>query len=326
MAALVGAGGYIQISGGMPSRMDAVSAEYLYAEGDKYRHHYECMSVEDIIVRPTDACKLGAPGVVPTVLLWGDSHAMVTATALENAALKSNAAILFAASADCPIGIGFSIDPNIGPSFVASPVYQYCETYNKGMLKIATENLNIKDVVLSSRWTKWQIGEPGSPSEDTVDIRLQDDTGVASSMEDNRAIFVRGFDRLIRTLILANKIVWIVGPLPEASVRVPKALYIKHIGIDTTDSDIPMASFLNRNKTIISIFSDMARKYPIRFIWPQHVLCDDKKCPVSSNGHANYVDDNHLSVFAALKTAPLYEKIFSTPPNKSTSAAERSQQ
>jgi hypothetical protein len=141
-------------------------------------------------------------------------------------------------------------------------------------------------------------------------------------LEGNKAVFVRGFDRLIRSLALANKMVWIVGPVPEASVRVPKALYVKHIGFDTNDIDIPTASYWNRNKMVLSIFSDMAQKYPIRFIWPQRVLCDDKKCPVSANGSAIYLDDNHLSVFGALMTAPLYDRIFSTSQNATSSASE----
>jgi hypothetical protein len=312
MAALVGTGAYIQFSGGVPSRMDAVSANYLNAELDKFRHHHECLSLEDKIVRPANACVLGTVGVRPTVLLWGDSHAMVTATALEHAALKNNAAFLFAASVDCPIGIGFSIDPKIGPAFVATPGYQYCEKYNSSMLKIALDNPDIKSVVLSSRWTNWHVGEPGSPSEGRVDIRLQDDAGVAGSLEANKAIFIRGFDRLLHSLTLAGKTVWIVGPVPEASVRVPKALYIKHIGFDSSNIDIPMSSFWSRNKTILSIFSDMARKYAVKFVWPQHLLCNNATCSVSEGGNAIYLDDNHLSVYGALKTAPLYDKVFSS--------------
>ena len=322
MAILVGAGAYIQFDGGVPSRMDVVSAKYLDAERDKYRHHQECMSLEDRIVRPTDACKLGTVGARPTALLWGDSHAMVTATALERAALKNKAAFLFAASVDCPTGIGFSIDPKIGPAFVATPGYQYCEKYNSGMLKLALDNPDIKSVVLSSRWTNWHVGESGSPAEAEVDIRLRDDIGVAGSLEANKAIFIRGFDRLLNSLISAGKTVWIVGPVPEAPVRVPKALYIKHIGFDTTDIDISTALFWRRNKTVFSIFSDMARKYPVKFIWPQQVLCNDAKCPVSEDGNALYLDDNHLSVFGALKTAPLYDTVFLTSHNSTSSRTD----
>lgn len=310
MAALILAGSYIQFDEGIASRVDPVSIKYLDAELDKFRHHVECMSLEDVIVKPGEACKLGAPAAVPSVLLWGDSHSMVTATALEHAALKSNAAILFAASVDCPIGIGFSIDAKIGPSFVTSPGYQYCQQYNKEMLRIAAENSNIKSVVLSSRWTNWHIGESGSPSEGKVDIRLRDDFGVSSSLEENRTVFYRGFDRLIRALVSAKKSIWIVGPVPEVSVKVPHALYITHIGFAKSNIDVPTESFLKRNSTILSIFSDMAHKYPIRFIWPHSVLCNDILCRVSAGVNARYLDDNHLSIFGALETAPLYEQIF----------------
>lgn len=319
MVFLVGVGAYIQYSGGVPSRMDVVSVKYLDAELDKTRHHVECLSLGDKIVKPADACILGAVGVPPSVLLWGDSHAMVTATALERAARQNNTAFLFAADADCPIGIGFSVDPKIGAWFVTLAAYQFCDAYNREMLRIAIEDPNIRSVVLSSRWTKWSVGESGSPSEGEVDIRLRDDSGTATSLKGNKAIFVSGFEKLIRLLVEANKTVWIVGPVPEASVRVPKALYIKYIGGDTTDIDIPTASFWKRNATILSIFADAAKKYPIRFIWPQQVLCNDMVCPVSEGGYPLYLDDNHLSVFGVVKTASLYDAIFSSQRNEKSS-------
>jgi hypothetical protein len=61
------------------------------------------MSLGDRIVRPSLACNLGLAGVEPSVLLWG-SHAVVTASAQETAALRNDGAFRFAASVDCPTG------------------------------------------------------------------------------------------------------------------------------------------------------------------------------------------------------------------------------
>jgi peptidoglycan/LPS O-acetylase OafA/YrhL len=311
MVLVASTAGLVELKSGFPARLDAVSAKYLDAELDQDRQHMECLSLEERIVKPQDACKLGAKNVPAHVLLWGDSHSVVTATALEQSAQRSDAAFLFAGSVDCPIGLGFAISQSATLGFINSPAYQYCEQYNTEMLKLATTDPNITTVVLSSRWTNWRIGEPGSPAETKVDIRLRDESGVGGSMMDNRAIFARGFEKLIDALETSGKKVWIVGPLPVPSVRVPKALYVKHFGLDHTDIDIPRADFVARNAWIMSFFDKIAQTHRVNFIWPDAVLCNDKKCPVVEGDVALFFDHNHLSVAGAQKTSPLYDVIFS---------------
>jgi len=301
---------FIELSGGVPARLDEASVTYLDAELDKDRHHMECMTLEQRTIRPTEACKLGSTSASPHVLLWGDSHAVVTGSALEEAARKNNSSFLLAASVDCPIGIGFEIDRNIGSALAANPGYQHCGEYNREMLHFVEANPDITTVVLSSRWTNWRVGEPGSPSEAEVDIRLRDAGGTASSAEENKRFFAKGFESLLRALTAAEKTVWVVGPVPEPSFRVPKALYVQHIGLDQTDLDIPLAEFLRKNQYVLALFADMQRKYPIRFIWPHLSLCGDASCPVSELGRPIFFDDNHLSILGAHKTSSLYNEVF----------------
>jgi hypothetical protein len=311
MASVVVAGAMVVESGGFPARISPTAAEYLTVEREREtRHHWECMSLEQKIVPPSQACRLGSQTIQPSALLWGDSHSVITATALEQSALRNKAAFLFAASVDCPIGFGFSIEAGTGPAFISTPAYQYCGQYNSEMLKLATEDANIKNVVLSSRWTNWRVGEAGSPAEPKVDIRLRDEAGVAKSMADNRAIFARGFETLVRLLTVAGKTVWIVGPLPEPSVRVPKALYIKQLGFDNTDIDIPRASFLTQNSYILSLFEEISKNKSVKFIWPNIALCGEHICPVVEDGKPLYFDSNHLSEFGVSKTSTLYDAIF----------------
>jgi peptidoglycan/LPS O-acetylase OafA/YrhL len=311
-AAMVGSLGFvINVGGGIPSRLDMASKGYLEAEHDRERNHTECMSLEDFILPPSRACKFGATNVEPTALLWGDSHAMVTAIAMEQSALKNNGAFIFAASVDCPIGLGFGIDQKTGPAFVATAAYHYCEQYNTDMLKLAIASPNIRSVVLSSRWTNWRIGEPGAASEEKVDIRLYDETGTAKSKDDNKRIFLNGFEKLIQALAKSGKTIWIVGPLPEPSARIPKALYVKHLGFSSGELDIPISDFFKKNDWILTLFKKIGVAYPVRFIWPHAVLCGENMCPVAENGHPLFFDDNHLSVVGIRKTSPLYDEIFS---------------
>ena len=238
------------------------------------------------------------------------SHAMVTATALEQSAKSHKAAFLFAASVDCPIGLNFSIDPDTGPPFVSTPAYRYCGEYNPQMLKLALGDPEIKAVILSSRWSNWRIGEPGTKSETPVDIRLRSGEGVAKSPLENRSIFFRGFEALVKTLTESGKTVWIVGPLPEPSSRIPRALYIEHIGLDDTNLNVSMCEFRRRHKVIMAEFAHLGATYPVKFIWPHRVFCDTLQCSVVEDGEPLFLDDNHLTVYAAKKTSSLYDKVF----------------
>ena len=265
---------------------------------------------ESRIVPPSEACKLGDPGRTPRVLLWGDSHSVVTATALEQSAKRNHAAFLFAALVDCPIGLGFEIDAATGPSFISTPAYRNCGRYNEEMLQTALRNADISTVILSSRWTNWRVGAPTTPAETPYDIRLRGPQGVASSTTKNRAIFADGFELLIAKLKAAGKTVWIVGPVPEPFVNVPKALFVKALGIDSTSLDIARADFERRNAFILGLFKTIAAKFPVHFIWPADALCGANRCPVEENGAPLYFDNDHLSLMAVSKTSPLYDQVW----------------
>jgi peptidoglycan/LPS O-acetylase OafA/YrhL len=310
MALLFGAGLLIAAGAGLPSRLDQASVAFLATEQDKDRHRMDCLASDQKIVRPAEGCKLGSTDTNPAIVLWGDSHAVVTASALAEAAEQNHASLLLAASVDCPVGIGFGIDPRIGSALATNRGYQYCEKYNSDMLDFVRSNPSIRVVVLSSRWTNWRLGEPGSAAEAPVDIRLRDAQGTASSPFENKQIFVRGFEALLQALTAAGRTVWIVGPAPEPSFRIPKALFVEHLGLDHTDLDVPLSAFLRKNQFILSVFADMEKKFPVKFIWPHLALCDETKCPVSEHGHPLFFDDNHLSLVGAHKTSYLYQTIF----------------
>jgi peptidoglycan/LPS O-acetylase OafA/YrhL len=299
-------------STGLPERLDVRTARMLTVTGDKTRHHAECMSNGDVIVPPSKACLLGTAGAMPNVLLWGDSHAMVTATAMDVEARRYGAALLFAASADCPIGLGFAISDTTERGLTTTPSYRYCTHYNAAMLERALADAKITSVVLSSRWTNWRIGESANPAESRVDLRLSDAHGIAPSMLANREIFERGFTALLRRLTAANKRVFIVAPVPEPSVDVPQALYVQRFGLVTPLKDLSLDGYRQRHATILTFFARIHLAMPeVQFIQPTSILCDRTgRCPVSYNGVPVFFDHNHLSVDAARRTASLYAPVF----------------
>ncbi|GAA3901118.1 acyltransferase family protein [Sphingomonas limnosediminicola] len=317
----VGASAFTVIAlDGIPSRFSPQVSAIINTAGDAKRHHSECMTVDANIVRPDHACVLGAHGAMPTALLWGDSHSMVTATALEHAAKRHHAAFLFAADADCPPGLGFEIDPRVSPALTSQLSYRYCAEYNRQMLAKALSSPHVSTVVLSARWTNWRIGEPANPSEPYADIRLRDATGRAATMEANRALWERGFLKLLDRLLSAGKSVVIVGPLPEPSFNVPRRLYVERFGIATASQPIAFTAYQKRHARIIRFFETLKNKPGVSFVWPAKALCALDKCPITQQGLPIYFDQDHLSLFGARKTSRLYEAVF----DRSTQRVRRS--
>jgi hypothetical protein len=294
--------------------MSPAEAAVLAVAHDEQKHHLECMSLDLVWIDPSHACKLGQPDSQPVALLWGDSHAMVTATAMEVAARKMHSAFLFAADADCPIGLGFAVDSSISPGLTSLEHYRRCAEYNRKMLDVAAQP-GIRTVVLSSRWTNWRIGEPANPAENEVDVRLRNDAGTAASVKANRAIFEYGFLQLLQDLDNAGKRVVIVGPVPEPQFNVPHRIYISRFGLAGPVMPVTMADYERRHAVILNFFGSLGEK--AEFIWPIKLLCLNGVCPLIRSGIPLYFDHDHLSVARAKETAPLYESVFLTqrPPS-----------
>ena len=285
----------VVLSGGMPWRMSPLQSRQLAVMNDDARHPSRCMTIAGSVVEPSDPCQFGQN---PSVLLWGDSHAMVTATSMEAAGV----AFLFAADADCPIGIGLAIDPNHGGALVSQASYRNCGTYNAKMLARALK-ADVKTVVLSSRWTNWRVGEQANPAESSVDIRLVDAAGAATSLAGNQEKFERGFVALLNRLTGAGKAVVIVGPMPEPSYNVPHRLFVSGFGY----APAPMpADYAARHRVILAFFKSLDGHNGVSFIWPAERLCRSGTCPTVENGTPLYFDHNHLTVDAAKSLAPLY--------------------
>jgi peptidoglycan/LPS O-acetylase OafA/YrhL len=305
LIAVAGAAGLVLArSDGFPLRLPLEARTIIDAAADKSRHPLECMSTGfSLVAKP---CLIGTTGAPPVALLWGDSHAMVTATAMKVAAKRAGTSFLFLATADCPPGLGFTISPDYQPGLSTSPAYRHCADYNRQMLELAINSPNLRSVVISSRWSNWRIGEPGNPVESAVDLRLADATGPAASPADNARIFEAGFRRLVDALNQSGKAVYIVGPVAEPEFDVPQALFVSRFGLFSPDLAIPEANFERRHRHALAILN---RAEGVHMLWPHRVLCGTNGCPLARNGRPTYLDHNHLSVPEAERTAGLFADV-----------------
>jgi peptidoglycan/LPS O-acetylase OafA/YrhL len=298
MPALAAASLAIVATGGIPLRLAPQQRRQLAVMDDEKRHPSQCMTVDERYVDPANPCQFGQH---PSVLLWGDSHSMITATSMQAARVP----FLFAADADCPIGLGLSIDPGHQRTLVSQLSYRRCGDYNRGMLQRALRP-DVKAVVLSSRWTNWRLGEPANPAEAAVDIRLVDSDGVARSAAANRAKFEHAFTALIDILTGAGKHVVIVGPVPEPKFNVPHRLFVSGFGFAPAPQP---ADYVTRHRVILAFLRQFESRRGVTIVWPAQALCIGRVCPTVRNGLPLFFDHDHLTVEAARSLAPLYSDL-----------------
>lgn len=303
MPCLAAAAVTIIVLDGIPSRLSPQQVQQLAVVEDKQRHPSHCMSLDQRWVDPAEPCRFGRS---PTTLLWGDSHAMVTASSMAAAKIPFH----FAANADCPIGIGLAVSPDFTPAVTSQGHYRRCGEYNDRMLARALQD-DVKTVVLSARWTNWRIGEPANLAEADVDIRLVDADGAAGSVRQNFPKFEKAFLELIQRLTSSGKKVIIVGPVPEPTYNVPHRLYISSFGF--TGEPAPIIDYEARHQKILGIFHKVSKNPKVRFIWPAEALCAGN-CPAVDRGMPVYFDHNHLTYDKARELAPLYKGLLQSQP------------
>ena len=167
-----------------------------------------------------------------------------------------------------------------------------CPGINEHILQFIVSQNSIKNVILIGRWAYHYYNE--------------------------KKAFAVAIDQTVGALVAAKKNVWIIGPVPEVligsssgvEIDVPKALYLKSMGIGLGDRIEPTRDeFDEREHRVIAVLEATAQKYSVNVVWPHLTLCDQKNCIVERDGRPLYIDSNHLSIWGIQLIQPILEPI-----------------
>ena len=240
-------------------------------------------------------CMFGIAGAPPTFLLWGDSHAdMLRPALLEVAVQKKRAGWQFALPG-CP--------PLLQ---VKTSEIRNCRKFNDAVLHLANQ-ASISTVILAGRWARDAEGTLfGEEHGETV--FLSDDRARSHAIEQNRFVFARGLERLIRTLSEHHKKVVIVASVPEIGWAVPET--IARVVLFHLDRDIrpTTAEYRTRQVFVSKVLDYLHTRYGAQIIYPDSILCRRGYCNVQQNGVPLYRDADHLTPKAARLLTPLFNK------------------
>jgi len=297
MCAFIGFGSWVELGKGLPSRLGPERLESFVAVTEYTESRAKCR-IESL---QTAFCKIGSGAGEPRFILWGDSHADALRIAVDDAATSRGKNGVFAGRGGCaPLVDVERLDAGV------------CREVNDRILEYVLSTPSIETVILAGRWVLWAEGtrykrEDRKPSF----VRITSPGDKSADAQDNRAVFAEGMEKTLSALAAAGKRIWLIGPVPEVGYDVPKSLYLDKMGLGGGMDIRPTHDEFNqRQQFVVALFLRLAKKYPVKLIWPHKALCDTTRCEVKRGGKPFYSDDNHLSPFADKTIASIFLPVF----------------
>lgn len=287
---------------GWPARLEPEVERIAEGQSEHDPLGNACFKVDVKAAQLDRLCRIGQLSAPASFIVWGDSHARALIDAMDKAARLSGRAGVMAPHAGCV--------PLLDIQRSDLPLRSPCNETAAAVVEYVRTHPEIKDVVLISRWALLTEGTYYAP-ESGKPILLSDGETRARGLAENRRVFERALSETVDQLTAAGKHVWIVGPVPEVGIDVPKALAnAKRFGFEV-DIAPTRAEFDDRQRVTLAILDRVAAKHGATVVPVHEALCNEDTCRVESrDGRPLYYDDDHLSFAGGREVMPALELIF----------------
>jgi len=283
---------------GLPDRDTGSDLAAIVVDDPGWQHWKDCEELGEEDPDAPELCAIGADGGAPRFMLWGDSHALAMATAVNLAAKRSGTPGLIAMRTGCPPLAGVD---RVGRSS--------CRGFNDRVLeRLATEPA-IDTVIVAARWALSVHGTRYKKEEGSTVELAGPDAGPAGP---GAGPFEAGLVRTVERLTALGKDVVLVTQVPEVGYDVPSANYIARLtGRDVNLTIAPTRDeYLERNASVNALLGRLAADRPrVRVVDPSLLLCDAARCRVVEDGMPLYRDDNHLSLRGNVLVSGLFDDV-----------------
>ncbi len=236
------------------------------------------------------AFRSGSPcqsGESPTILVWGDSFAMMLVAAID--ATAHGVGVLQATKSVCGPLLGVApVAKKAGTRWNHAWAVR-CLAFNRSVVDYLRVNHTIETVVLSSPLVQYvNAGEGG--------IVLGPDTPV---LPVSSAMALEGLQRTVDTLRAFGKRVILVAPPPSTGDDYPLCLERRaegklRIGA-TKDCTIPVPAYHKSQAMVLSLIDSAQRRLGLPVFRFDPFLCDATRCVTQIGSTMLYLDPAHLS-------------------------------
>ncbi len=104
--------------------------------------------------------------------------------------------------------------------------------------------------------------------------------------------------------------VYLVRPIPEMGIDVPKAMARALAFGHTLDVSLSVAEYHRRHALVWAAQDDAYKRCGVMILDPLPYLCPDGRCHGSGSGRPVYYDDHHLSEYGNRLLVPMFAKVF----------------
>lgn len=241
------------------------------------------------------------------VIVVGDSHADAIVTGVADAVALRNTEVVQWSYSGCPLVDGLKKTP----ADLAIQARNYrCSDFIAWVDAQAQVQPSAIPFVIVNRYAAAAFGgnEIRSDSE-TPRVFFSNEYPVAN------AKFIGEFAEAITTSACAlakHRTVYLMRPIPEIGVNVPKTLSRRMTFGINGDISIPMDAYRRRNDWVWAAQDAARDRCGVKILDPLPYLCHEGKCFGSKNGRPLYYDDNHLSEYGNKQLAPMFGEVVRT--------------
>lgn len=283
--ALGGIGVFFIADNGLVKRVPPQAFIYASGREDRGRYEVSCHGELHTSQLTLDGpCHIGAKGVKPNFVLWGDSFAAAAANGLdEYLAQSGRSGILVNASLCLPIlGVGSSWDQSSDS----------CRDVQHNILSVLDE-LKPDTVILHANWQmmeflkkyRWMEIEKKKMPYDT---------------------FASAFAATIDELRKRNIHIVIITAVPSFPDDVPNILARQTWLGRTPQLYVSIETTRKHNRVAYRIFEAYRKAPDFTFLDPSNILCDGGRCRAELNGRSLYYDNWHLSAWGVEYIKPIF--------------------
>jgi peptidoglycan/LPS O-acetylase OafA/YrhL len=260
----------------------------------------ECHSLRG---NTSPSCVFG--GQTWKMIAVGDSHVPALVSAIARASPEQESGVVQWSYSGCPFVPGMRTTPAKQATLESD--YQ-CTEFNEwvsNMLRTVSSNVPL---IIIGRYAQAAFGLDDSESKQNVPEKYFSKPYPTTTPE-----FLEEFSRHVTDsacTLAKHRTVYMVRPIPEMGVDVPKTLSRRMAWGFKDEVSIPIAQYRTRNDWVWKAQDAARDKCGIEILDPTKYLCSTDRCFGSKGLRPLYYDDDHLSEFGNRLLIPMFTEAF----------------
>jgi peptidoglycan/LPS O-acetylase OafA/YrhL len=316
MLAAIASGLGLWMSSGLPARFPEEASSVAIAEVARDRQtwaRYEGWQLRTRDLGPTNSSgvpTIGEPGLLPSVMLFGDSHATALIPAIDEQCRRAGVASYVITEASAAPTLGVTVE-RVGRGRGRGEDDRRAQE----VAEFLERNSEVRTVILAARWPAYIRGMYTERGEGRrTPAELFDGRQRSSDVKSREELLEAGLRRMVELLISMDRDVVLVGCVPEIGTDVPRAFVLARRMpwlVDFDNMGPTRAEFDRRQAEAMAMLSRVSRDPRVTLVRPDAVMWDVfGRAIVIRGDRLLYRDDDHLSGDGARHVAGSLDGVF----------------